>query len=145
MFIMQIIIGIIAILLLAISIERLTFMETVGESEEKIRKQKRPFYYLLLAGLILIGLLVYSFNKSFHEMVEVNEKKHAAYQKNATFYEVREETVKQIDSYCKEKHVKYSTQNTCKNRIEHSLKVGKESDGFTPSDVVVKPSGVSPN
>ena len=142
---MQIIIGIIAFLLLAISLAVL-FSEDLEETPEKsIRERKRPFYYLLLLGFLLMGMTMYSFNKSFHETVEENKKIQAEQQKNATYYEVTEETVKQIESYCKEKHRKHSTQNTCKRRIEWSLKTGKESEGFTPSDVVVKASGVAPN
>lgn len=145
MFILQIIFATIALLLVAVSLASLLSEDFEGTPEKSIREQKRPFYYLLLVGIILMGITMYSFNKSFHEKIEENEKKHAEQQKNATYYEVTEEMVKQIDLYCKEKHVKYSTQNTCKRRIGWSLKVGKESEGFTPSDVVVKPSGVAPN
>lgn len=132
---------IIAILLFSFSITGFIFIDFEKGTEKSIRKRKKLYSYLLLFSFVLTGLSIYLFNTGLEE----RKREKAEQEKNTTYYAVSKETVKQIDVYCKEKHVKYSTQQTCKRRIQYNLKVGKESDGFTPSDVVVKPSGVAPN
>lgn len=141
MFLIAITISIIAAVSFSIALTGLIFIEFEEGTEKTIRKQKKSFFYILLCSLLLAGIAFYF----FHEDLKDIRKKNAEQQKNATYYAVTEETVNQIEAHCKEKHVKYSTQQSCKSRIKNSLKVGKDSDGFTSSDVIVKPSGVAPH
>lgn len=72
------------------------------------------------------------------------EKEKAAFEKNATYYEVTEETKKEIEKYCEETHVKRSTQRNCMRNAARSLKYGEKYDIFEPSSVVIKKSGEKP-
>ena len=106
---------------------------------------ERPIYKAAVV-LLLVSLLAEGISYGFGHKASIrDEQARAEREKAATYYEVTPEMKKDITSYCEAQHVKFSTQRSCISNISYSLKHGEKTDGFTPSTVVTKPSGVAPS
>lgn len=102
-----------------------------------LKTNKYLFLFALAFGLFAFGLT--------HEWKDVASENRIKAETKAVYYEVTAETKEIINFYCEGKYPKYSTQQFCKRTIDSNLKYGNEYNGFKPSNVVIKPSGVVPN
>lgn len=133
--------GVLAMILFSFSLAIIFQSFSEKDNNNNIKSRMNTIGYLgLLLSFLLVALAILSFNEWDNE----NRRKSLERETNATYYLVTEATKKEIIDFCEDKHPKLSTQNTCKRTTERMLKRGKEYNGFKPSDVITKPSGVVP-